>query len=233
MYKLWYIVPDKYREAGPNMKQSEIEVGKVYTNIVTENRRVLALEAADDGTVMVRYQPMPWTMSPDKFLKHFDQLAPIPTKAQMLKLERIAPGVLCTTTTIAKFAAWAKQERDPNASKHNLPGRTMASQVIEAVMRKMYTSLSAERAFTYNCSTRENYITFGPCSLHWIYTMPDGSRIGFMAPVIMAELDDLGAPILTSHHQLDWKQSWSFGDAAKIKAAEQKLWLQANAPTAV
>lgn len=213
------------------MNQSEITVGKVYTNTTSENRRVLDISTGADGVTMVRYQAMPWTMDPEQYLKHFKQLAPLPSPAEFRSKTRIAPGVLYADMPLAKFARWAKQERLPHA-KLNAPGQTMASQVIEIVMRKQYTSRSAERTFYSECSTREQFITIGPSSVHWVYTMPDGSRIGFMAPVVMAELDDTGRPILTSHHQLDLNQSFAFGDISKITRAEEKLWIEANRPFA-
>ncbi len=214
------------------MKKENIEVGRVYTNVTSENRRVLALFEGEDGTPMVRYQPMPWHMQTDQYLRHFRHLAPVPTQAQLLNRTRVAPGVLVAETTLPRFAAWAKCERNPHP-KLQLPDRTMASMVIEAVMRKMYTSLSAERAFTAEASTRECYLTLGPCCMPWIYTMPDGSRIAFMPPVVMAEVDDQGAPVLSSHHQLDWEQSFAFGDMHRIIAAEKRLWLAANHPLAL
>lgn len=214
------------------MKPSDIQEGHVYTNIVSENRRVLALWTRDDGTPMVRYQPMPWHMRTDQYLRYFSHLAPMPTQAQLLSRKRIAPGVLMAEKPLARFAAWARRERTPH-SKLQRPGRTMASMVIEAVMRKMYTSLSAERAFTFEASTREFYLTLGPSCMPWIYTMPDGSRIAFMPPVVMAEVDDQGAPVLTSHHQLDWEQSFCFGDIPRIVAAEKRLWIAANHPLAL
>lgn len=213
------------------MKQSEIAVGRVYTNHVSENRRVLALFTNDAGQTMVKYQPMPWTMATDRYLLHFGQLAPMPTKAELLGSKRIAPGVLVAEAPLVRFASWARAERAPHP-RLQAPGRTMASMVIEAVMRKMYTSLSAERAFTAEASTRECYITLGPSCMPWIYTMPDGSRIAFMPPVVMAEVDDVGAPITTSHHQLDWRQSFAFGDVQQLVAAERRLWIEANHPLA-
>lgn len=214
------------------MKTTDIEVGRVYTNLTSENRRVLALFEAPGGAPMVRYQPMPWNMPTDKYLDHFCHSTPMPTKAQLLNRTKIAPGVLVAEAPLASFARWAVSERAPHP-KLQRPDRTMASMVIEAVMRKMYTSLSAERAFTSEASTREFYLTFGPSCMPWIYTMPDGSRIAFMPPVVMAEVDDNGAPVLTSHHQLDWNQSFAFGDMNRIIAAEQRLWLEANHPLAL
>ena len=211
------------------MQRTEIAVGRVYTNITSENRKVLRITESGDGEHIVRYQAMPWTMNPEHYLKHFGQLAPLPSVSQLKSLERIAPGLLFAETSLANFARWAKQERAAD-KKFNAPGQTMAAQIIEAVMRKQYTSLAAERAFTGTCSTRENYITLGPCSTPWIYTMPDGSRIAFMAPVVMAEIDEMGKPILTSHHQLDWNQSYAFGDMEKIMKAEEQLWIEANHP---
>lgn len=213
------------------MTPNDIQEGRVYTNITSENRRVLGIATNAEGVAMVRYQPMPWDMAPEQYLKHFDQLAPLPTKQELVRGERVAPGALYADVTLSAFARWAKQERTPNP-KFNAPDRTMASQIIEAVMRHQYTSLSAERAFYDHCSTRECYITLGPCSMPWIYTMPDGSRIAFMAPVVMAEIDDFGKPIKTSHHQLSMEQSFAFGDIDRIKSAEYKLWLEANHPMA-
>lgn len=213
------------------MKQNEIETGKVYTNIASENRRVLRISTGADGVPMVRYQAMPWMMAPDQYLNHFKQLAPLPSPTEFRNKTRIAPGVLYADMPLSKFAHWAKQERAPH-QKLNAPGRTMASQVIEIVMRKQYTSRSVERTFYSECSTRESYITLGPSSCHWVYTMPDGSRIGFMAPVIMAELDDNGCPVLEGHHQLDLHQSFAFGDIPKVLDAEQRLWIEANRPFA-
>lgn len=213
------------------MKQVEIQVGKVYTNVTSENRRVLAITTGADGVAMVRYQAIPWTMNPEHYLQHFKQLAPLPSPSEFRSKVRVAPGVLYADTTLTAFARWAKQKREENP-KLNAPGRSMASQVIEIVMRKQYTSLSAERTFYSVCSTRECHMTLGPSSLHWVYTMPDGSRIGFMAPVVMAELDDTGKPILFGHHQLDLNQSFAFGDIPKITRAEEKLWIEANRPFA-
>lgn len=213
------------------MKQSEIEVGKVYTNVTSENRRVLEIRTGPDGVAIVMYQAMPWTMDPEHYLKHFVQLTPLPSVAEFRSKTRIAPGALTATAPLRAFAHWAKQERQPHP-KLNRPGASMASQVIEIVMREQYTSLSAERVFYSECSTRECYITLGPCSMHWVYTMPDGSRIGFMAPVVMAELDDHGKPILSSHHQLDWRQTFSMGDVPRILQAEERLWLEAHRPFA-
>jgi hypothetical protein len=213
------------------MKQQEIETGKVYTNTTSENRRVLNITTGADGVAMVRYQAMPWTMNPEQYLTHFKHLAPLPSPAEFRNKARIAPGVLYADMPLDKFARWAKQERQPHA-KLNAPGQTMAAQVIEIVMRKQYTSRSAERTFYSECSTREQFITLGPSSVHWVYTMPDGSRIGFMAPVVMAELDDIGRPVLTSHHQLDLNQSFAFGDIPKIARAEERLWIEANRPFA-
>lgn len=212
------------------MDTREIQVGKVYTNITKENRRVLGISMVD-GKSIVRYQAMPWTMKPEHYLAQFKQLAPLPVLAEFRSKVRIAPGVLYAEVSLNAFARWAKQEREPNP-KLNAPNRSMASQVIEIVMRNQYTSLAAERAFYDVCSTRENYITLGPCSAHWIYTLPDGSRIAFMAPVFMAEIDDMGKPCLTSHHQLDLNQSFAFGDIEKIKKAEYQLWIEANRPFA-
>lgn len=213
------------------MKKIEIEVGKVFTNGKTENRRVLDITTGTDGVAMVRYQAMPWTMNPDQYLAHYQQLTPLPSPAEFRSKVRIAPGVLFADMPLVKFAQWAKQERAPHP-KLNAPGRTMASQVIEIVMRKQYTSRSAERTFYSECSTRENHITLGPSSVHWVYTMPDGSRIGFMAPVVMAEIDDTGRPVLSSHHQLDLNQSFAYGDVPKILHAEERLWIEANRPFA-
>ncbi|MDT8992833.1 hypothetical protein RQP54_18310 [Curvibacter sp. APW13] len=213
------------------MNQSEISVGKVYTNVTSENRRVIEILTMEDGKQMVRFQAMPWTMNPDLYLKHFKHLAPLPSPTEFRNKSRIAPGVLYGEVPLLAFARWAKQERTPNP-KLNAPGRTMAAQIIEIVMRKQYTSRSAERTFYSECSTREQFFTPGPSAMHWVYTMPDGSRIGFMAPVVMAELDDMGKPILTSHHQLDLNQSFAFGDIERITRAEEKLWIEANRPFA-
>ena len=213
------------------MTLTDIQVGHVYTNHTSENRRVLSITTDEGGHQVVRYQAMPWTMNPEKYLTHYKQLAPLPTKAQLLAKVRIAPGLLYADVSLSAFARWAADERTPNP-KLNAPGRTMASQVVEIVMRKQYTSLSAERVFYDECSTRECFITLGPCSAHWVFTMPDGSRIAFMAPVIMAEIDDMGCPITSSHHQLDMNQSFAFGNVEKIKAAEEKLWLAAHRPFA-
>ncbi|MDZ7920667.1 hypothetical protein [Rhodoferax sp.] len=213
------------------MKTEEIEVGKVYTNVTSENRRVLSITEDEGGNKVVRFQAMPWKMDPENYLKNYQQLAPLPRETELRSVKRIAPGLLYAETSIASFARWAKQERVPNP-KLNAPGRTMASQVIEIVMRKGYTSLSAERTFFSVCATRELYITLGPCSAPWVYTMPDGSRIAFMAPVIMAEVDDLGKPVLSSHHQLDLNQSFAFGDIEKITKAEYRHWVEVNRPFA-
>ncbi len=208
------------------MKLTEIKVGTVYTN-GRENRRVLLIKANDDGSTTVRYQPMPHVYNAD--LSRFDQMMPFPTQQEFNSKERVAPGVLFAQCTLKSFARWAREipvrVREFAKSKNSI-----ASQVIDAVMRRQYTSLAIERAVFDHTLTREFYPTLGPVSLPWVYTMADGSRVAFMAPVILCEIDDFGCPILETNHQLDFSQSYALGDMKKVLKAEEQLWMRVNRP---
>ncbi len=208
------------------MKTTEIKVGTVYTN-KKENRRVLLLKGNDDGSTTVRYQPMPHDLNAD--LKRFDQMMPFPTAQEFNTKERVAPGILFAECDLAIFARWAK-EIPERATEFSRSEKSIAAQAIDAVMRRQYTSLAIERAMFDHCLTREFYPTLGPVSLPWIYTMEDGSRVAFMAPVILCEVDNFGCPILETQHQLDFSQSYALGDMKKVLKAEEQLWIRVNKP---
>lgn len=211
------------------MKTSEIKVGTVYINKgKDEHRRVLLIVKNDDGTFKVRYQPMPHDLNAD--YKRFDQMMPFPTQEEFNTKERVAPGVLIAECSLASFAQWA-DEIPARAAEFSKSTKTIASQAIESVMRQQYTSLAIERAMYDHCLTREFYPTLGPVSLPWIYTMEDGSRVAFMAPVILCEIDNFGCPVLESHHQLDFSQSYALGDTDLVMKAEEQLWVRAQKPT--
>ena len=208
------------------MKTTEIKVGTVYTN-GRENRRVLLIKANDDGSTTVRYQPMPHLYNAN--LSRFDQMMPFPSAQEFNSKERVAPGVLLAQCTLKGFARWA-QEIPVRVREFAKSKNSIASQVIDAVMRRQYTSLAIERAVFDHSLTREFYPTLGPVSLPWIYTMADGSRVAFMAPVILCEIDDFGCPILEIKHQLDFSQSYALGDMKKVLKAEEQLWMRVNRP---
>ena len=208
------------------MKLTEIKVGTVYTN-GRENRRVLLIKKNGDGSTTVRYQPMPHDFNAD--LSRFDQMMPFPTEQEFNTKERVAPGVLLAQCALKSFARWAR-EIPVRVREFAKSQNSIASQVIDAVMRRQYTSLAIERAVFDHTLTREFYPTLGPVSLPWIYTMADGSRVAFMAPVILCEIDDFGCPILETNHQLDFSQSYALGDMKKVLRAEEQLWIRVNRP---
>lgn len=208
------------------MKTTEIKVGTVYTNS-RESRRVLLIKNNDDGSTTVRYQPMAHDFNAD--LSRFDQMMPYPTEQEFNSKERVAPGILLAECSLIGFAKWAK-EISVRVREFASSDKSIASQAIDAVMRRQYTSLAIERAMFDHCLTREFYPTLGPVSLPWIYTMADGSRVAFMAPVILCEIDNFGCPILETQHQLDFSQSYALGDMKKVLKAEEQLWIRVNKP---
>jgi hypothetical protein len=216
------------------MKQKEIQVGKIYSGKNANSlRKVLQIiPACTDADATVRYQIIDNSKPAQSIVAKYERYASEPTLAEYMAGEKVANGVLYANISLASFATWAKAEYQIH--ERFAQSASMAEHYIKAVMRKGYTSLSAERVFDpinpYGPVMVEANPRLERNMMQWVYTYADGSRVGFTAPSNMCVIDTQGCPVLDQEHFLDLTQTYQHGDCAKIKAAEIQHWCRAHRP---